>query len=238
MHILFRLLLVFSFTIIVVHSQGARGGGGGSRGGGGYRGGSRGGTGCQGADCSKAGIIAGSVIGGVLGLIGIIVLTIFCCRRYRAQHADSNDTFISKSSTNERYRNYQTYEEDYFNNGDWLSRYHQYGRWNGPHRMSLVFDRNTNRVTGNGSDNVGKFIIDGTFSLENQRVAMVKTYELGTGDPKENFGHTVDLQMTWNSKNGQFEGKWCVNANHYRGEDNFEMKYADISKTPFEKRID
>ncbi|CAF2086521.1 unnamed protein product [Rotaria magnacalcarata] len=238
MHILFRLLLVFSFAIIVVHSQGARGGGGGSRGGGGYRGGSRGGTGCQGADCSKAGIIAGSVIGGVLGLIGIIFLTIFCCRRYRAQHADSNDTFISKNSTNERYRNYQTYEEDYFNNGDWLSRYHQYGRWNGPHRMSLVFDRNTNRVTGNGSDNVGKFIIDGTFSLENQRVAMVKTYELGTGDPKENFGHTVDLQMTWNSKNGQFEGKWCVNANHYRGEDNFEMKYADISKTPFEKRID
>ncbi|CAF4039414.1 unnamed protein product [Rotaria sp. Silwood1] len=85
MSIAFRLLLIVALVAIFVNSQGARGGsrGGGSRGGSGYRGSTSRGSSCQGSNCHIAGIIAGSVIGGIFGIIAIISLTIFCCRRYR-----------------------------------------------------------------------------------------------------------------------------------------------------------
>ncbi|CAF3892582.1 unnamed protein product [Rotaria sp. Silwood1] len=229
MSIAFRLLLIVALVAILVNSQGARGGsrGGGSRGGSGYRGSTSRGSSCQGPNCHIAGIIAGSVIGGIFGIIAIIFLTIFCCRRYRGRSSESNTSFLNKSSTNGNNRSYQTYEEDCFKNGDWQTRYYQYGQWHGPHRMSLIFDLASNRVTRKGYDEVGKFIVDGTLSIENQRIALTKIYEPGTGDAKENFGHTVTLQLTWNSSHAQFEGKWFVQTNHYRGEDKFELKFIE-----------
>lgn len=101
--------------------------------------------------------------------------------------------------------------------------------------MYLTFNRTTNRISGHGYDDVGKFTVDGAFSVENQAITMSKTYEIGTGDSKENFGHTVNIQIRWNSTSAQFEGKWFVDTNHYRGEDNFEMKFGDVSKPTFEK---
>ncbi|CAF3785955.1 unnamed protein product [Rotaria sp. Silwood1] len=240
MHIVFRLVLIVALVVILVHSQGARGGsrGGGSRGGSGYRGGTNRGSTCQGSNCHKAGIIVGSVIGGILGLIAIIFLIIFCCRRYRGRPSESNASFITKSSTNERNKTYQTYEENYFKNGDWMSRYYQYGQWHGPHLMSITFDHATGRVTGHGYDDVGKFTIDGTFSEENQRIALTKIYALGTGDAKENFGHAVSVKLIWNTSHGQFEGKWFVQTNNYRGEDKFELKFGGSSESFLEKRVD
>ncbi|CAF1226655.1 unnamed protein product [Rotaria sordida] len=241
MRIVFRLLLIVALVAVLVHSQGARGGsrGGGSRGGSRYRGGgtSRGSS-CQGSDCRKVGIIVGSVIGGILGLIAVIFLIIFCCRRYRGRPSESNTSFINKNSTNELNKTYQTYEENYFKNGDWMSRYYQYGQWHGPHLMSLTFDHATGQVTGHGYDDVGKFTIDGTFSEENQRIALNKTYALGTGDPKENSGHAATIQLTWNTIHGQFEGKWFVQTSNYRGEDKFELKFGGSSESFLEKRAD
>lgn len=77
--------------------------------------------------------------------------------------------------------------------------------------------------------------MDGTFSTENERIAMNKVYEPGTGDSRENFGHTVALQLTWNPSQAQFEGKWFVQTNHYRGEDKFELKLEDSSGLLLEK---
>lgn len=178
------------------------------------------------------------MIGGVLGLIAIMCLITYCYRRRRGHPSQSNQAFVSENSGNGRNRTYQTYEDNYFKNGIWLSRYHQYGQWNGPHRMSLSFDRSSSRVTGHGCDNIGKFTADGTFSEENGRIAINKVYELDTGDSRENFGHTVALQLTWNPSHGQFEGKWFVQTNHYRGEGQFELKLEDSSGSLLEKRAD
>ncbi|CAF2809570.1 unnamed protein product [Rotaria sp. Silwood2] len=234
MHIVFRLLLIVALVAVLVHSQGSGGGsrgggsrGGGSRGGSSYRGSTNRGGSCQGSQCRLAGIIAGSVIGGIFGLIAIILLTIFCCRRYRNRSTELHTSFVDKSSTDGRNRTYQTYEEDCFKNGDWQSRYYQYGQWHGPHRMSLIFDRAASQVTGKGYDHVGDFTVDGTFSVEKQHITLTKTYALGTGDAKENFGHTVTVELTWNSSHARFEGKWFVQTNHYRGEDKFELKFGD-----------
>ncbi|CAF0760530.1 unnamed protein product [Adineta steineri] len=241
MHIVFHLLLIIALLGIVVHAQGARGGGGtrsGSSSSSRYRSSIRNESRCQGASCQRTGIIAGSVIGSVLALIAIIFLIIYCYRKYRSRPSQSNLAFVSQNSTNEQNRTYQTYEENCFKNGIWRGRYYQYGRWHEPHKIILSFDRKSDRVFGHGYDDVGKFTIDGTFSMETQRIVITKVYESGTGDSQENFGHTVTLQLTWNSSHAQFEGKWSVETGRYRGSDKFELKLEDSSEGLHEKTVD
>lgn len=44
---------------------------------------------------------------------------------------------------------------------------------------------------------------------------MDKKYILGTGNPQENLGHTVDLKLQW--QNGKFEGRYSVHTKKYQG---------------------
>ncbi|CAF2987358.1 unnamed protein product [Rotaria sp. Silwood2] len=200
-------------------------------------GGTRSGNSCQGSSCRTAGIIAGSVVGGIFALVAIFFLTLFCYGRFRRRSVDSNTDVVYTTTTDGPSRIYSTNAEDYFKDGDWQSRYHQYGRWHGPHQLSLMFDRATNKVAGHGYDGVGLFTIDGTFSVANQRMSLTKVYESGTGDRTENFGHTVILELTFNVRNGQFEGKWSVRTNHYCDEDKFELKLRDPLVTLVEKNV-
>ncbi len=55
-------------------------------------------------------------------------------------------------------------------------------------------------------------------------MGLTKTYQEGTGDLQQNLGHNVTTQMTWNSTQRHFEGKWFVQTNKYSGEDKFELK--------------
>lgn len=96
--------------------------------------------------------------------------------------------------------------------------------------MSLQYDRASSQVTGHGRDNIGDFTIDGTFFNETSQLILNKFYESGTGDSKENFGHTAALRLTWNAARRQFEGKWSVHHDRYRGEDRFELKFEDPSR--------
>jgi hypothetical protein len=80
------------------------------------------------------------------------------------------------------------------------------------------------KVTGSGSDDVGTFTVDGTYSVQSRRMGLTKTYQAGTGNPLENLAHQVTIQLTWNAQNNQFEGKWYVQTHKYRGEDKFELK--------------
>ncbi|CAF4769558.1 unnamed protein product, partial [Rotaria sp. Silwood2] len=85
------------------------------------------------------------------------------------------------------------------------------------------------KVTGQGKDDVGDFTVDGIFSSDNLRLALTQSYVAGTGDPKENLGHTSIIQTTWNSKNNQFEGRWYVRTHKYSGDDRFELKLQETS---------
>ena len=193
-------------------------------------GGTRSGSGCRGPQCRRAGIIAGSVVGGVVGLTLIILLIVYCCYRRRNRRSASNLPPINRQDPRHSLdRSDSTNKNVSFRSGVWSSRYYQYGRWQGPHRMSLQFDPASGQVTGHGRDNVGDFTIDGTFFNEASQLILNKFYELGTGVSKENFGHTAALQLTWNAAHRQFEGKWSVQHGRYRGEDRYELKFEDPS---------
>ncbi|CAF4295133.1 unnamed protein product, partial [Adineta steineri] len=70
-----------------------------------------------------------------------------------------------------------------------------------------------------------KFTINGIYSHETSRLGLSKKYQLGTGNKTENLGHTVTIQLTWNKTSNQFEGKWYVQTNKYRGNDKFQLKF-------------
>ncbi len=190
--------------------------------GGGYYGGS--GSLCTTYTCRQTnGIIAGSVIGGIVGLILLVFGTLCCCRHCKGRPFRKNSTFVNK--LNGKQLKQETYGVNPFQSGIWSSRYFQYTRWHGPYQFSLLFDPQSMKVTGSGSDDVGTFTIDGTYSTETSRIALTKTYQAGTGNRSENLGHQVTIQLTWNAQNNQFEGKWYVQTNKYHGEDKFELKF-------------
>ncbi|CAF3700888.1 unnamed protein product [Rotaria sp. Silwood1] len=85
-------------------------------------------------------------------------------------------------------------------------------KWHECYGLSLTFDRYLGKVTGQGNDDGGDFTVDGTFSSENLRLALKRSYVAGTGDLRENLGHTSTIQLTWNSNKNQFQGKWYCNS--------------------------
>jgi hypothetical protein len=112
-----------------------------------------------------------------------------------------------------------------FQSGLWESQYYQYDKWHGPHQLQLSFDGIQSKVTGSGSDNIGTYSIDGVYSIPTGRIGLTKTYELGTGNPVENLGHTVTIQVEWNRYNNQFEGKWYVRTSKFMGSGEFKLQY-------------
>lgn len=132
-----------------------------------------------------------------------------------------NTAFVHSSKSNGS--RYET-SDSIFRSGVWSSRYYQYGRWHGPHKFSLSFNSQSMKVTGKGSDDVGTFTIEGDYSTGTQRIGLTKRYQVGTGNPSENLGHGVIIQLTWNAQNNQFEGKWYVQTGKYHGDGIFELK--------------
>ncbi|CAF1469126.1 unnamed protein product [Adineta steineri] len=112
-----------------------------------------------------------------------------------------------------------------FSSGQWMSRYFQYKQWHGPHLFSLFFNHKQQKVTGSGEDDVGEFSIDGIYSLNTRRIALTKKYQKGTGNSSQNLGHTVIIQIKWDSQKQLFDGKWYVKTNKYQGEDRFELQF-------------
>ncbi|UJR38830.1 hypothetical protein I4U23_031495 [Adineta vaga] len=109
--------------------------------------------------------------------------------------------------------------------GNISSRYHQYGKWHNQNRLALSFDTQKFEVRGKGNDDVGVFTIFGVYSTKTQRLNLIKTYQHDRGDPKENLGHEVVIQLTRNLRNRQFEGIWYVRTNQYYQENKSELKF-------------
>jgi hypothetical protein len=138
----------------------------------------------------------------------------------------SNAAYVNKKVTknNEQDMN----DIDTFRSGYWTSRYFQYGKWHGPHRFSLSFDIQSMKVTGSGSDDIGKFTIKGVYSIKTNRIGLKKKYKSNTGNLFENVGQHATIRLSWNSENKQFEGKWHVYMGPQRhGKDQFELKFDE-----------
>ena len=54
-------------------------------------------------------------------------------------------------------------------------------------------------------------------------------YQLGTGDRRENMGHTATVQLKWNSVENRYDGKWYVRVPNYCGEGKLELERQESS---------
>jgi hypothetical protein len=157
-------------------------------------------------------------------LIGIALLIKGCCTSSTGTTAapvPENTTLINldQQNANEQKVNDVTL----FQSGIWLARYLQYDEWHGPHQFSLVFDHQSMKVRGSGSDDIGIFKIRGIYSNKTNEISLTKRYQPNTDDPSENFEHTVSIELTWNEDSEQFEGKWYVETSEYHGQNAFEL---------------
>jgi len=155
-------------------------------------------------------------------LLILIIFISLCCIWCLQRISDKNPVYVNSKPKKNVIEDSRIL--NLFQSGIWSSRYYQYNTWHGPAQFSLFFDPLSTNITGSGTDDVGTFTIDGTYSTESHRIGLTKKYKLGTGNQKENLGHEVTIQLTWNSHNNQFEGKWYVQTSKYNGEDKFELK--------------
>jgi hypothetical protein len=68
--------------------------------------------------------------------------------------------------------------------------------------MPIIFSQVSDRVDiSNMEDGVGVFAIEAMYSNETNRIGLPKIYQQGTGNPSENLGYRVTIQLTWNVVN-------------------------------------
>ncbi len=178
---------------------------------------------CSTAECQRIDIIICSSLGGIFGLALLICCIALCYEYCKDRPIQKNSNFVNFAHSKQFKE--EVYEANAFQSGIWSSRYFQYGKWHGPHQLSLSFDSQSLKVTGSGSDDVGTFTVDGTYSVKTRRIGLTKTYQAGTGNRSKNLGHQVTIQLAWNAQNNQFEGKWYIQTSKYRGEDKVELKF-------------
>ncbi|UJR34634.1 hypothetical protein I4U23_027411 [Adineta vaga] len=213
MHIIFRISLILIIFISVIYCQGTTGPKGRSR---------------PGRNHFYRGRHAGYMRSGyqipTTFIEYVITFGIFIVFLMALYHLWSN-SFPTPS--NEEYVNIGSNREkcDQFHSGFWLSRYYQYDKFHGPYRFSLLFDPETSKITGNGSDDIGEFVIEGVYSIKTNRIAFIKKYRKGTGNLIENLGHNVTIQVDWNCNQYQFEGKWFIKTKNYNEEGRVELKF-------------
>lgn len=119
-----------------------------------------------------------------------------------------------------------------FQSGSWESQYFQYKQWYKSYQMDLTFDTLKSEIIGSGVDVVGTFTIEGIYSTQTRRMALTKKYQLGTGNPLENLGHDVTIQLEWNRSTNQFEGKWYVRTRKFKGDGEFKMNFDRRNEQP------
>ena len=109
-------------------------------------------------------------------------------------------------------------EENIFQSGRWVSRYHQDGSWYSPHFQQINFNVIQGSLEGSGEDDVGQFNIIGHISNTALTMSMFKRY------PSEADGYEVKVDLEWNSRQNAFVGKWFVHTDTYQDSDRFELK--------------
>ena len=180
----------------------------------------QGGSSCNTDRCNKITIAVICTVAGI-AVIGCVIYVCYRTNSSTGTPAVNNGAFVQNISSNQTL---DMKNKSLFQSGTWKSQYCQYGKWHGPHQLSLTFTTNNTQVKGTGCDDVGSFNISGTYSTKTQRLAFEKKYQAGTGNRAENLGHKVIIQLEWNSHTNQFEGKWYVRTAKYSGQDKFTLK--------------
>lgn len=162
-----------------------------------------------------------------IGLVCCCCCLFLCLKREEGEPTQSNQTFITSNSNDVERGGENLYLSNAFQSGTWSCRYYQYDEWHGPHLLSLYFNNAHMTINGSGTDDVGTFTVDGFYSESTCRIGLTEHYQPGTGDPSQNFGHDVIIQLVYNVQKNQFEGKWYVQTHKYHGENLIELKFVE-----------
>lgn len=112
--------------------------------------------------------------------------------------------------------------------GSWRGYYPQYGSNHDLCEYYLAFYASPEptlvTVSGGGVDDVGQYTIKGLCNPSTRRLSFQKTYIAGTGNLRENLGHTVEYRGYGGTmiEHG-FQGKWYVHTHKYRGNGPFHL---------------
>lgn len=108
-------------------------------------------------------------------------------------------------------------------------RYYQYNTWHEPFLVQLEYANGN--IRGSGTDDVGAYDIIGNYSTTDTKMELTKQYKVGTGDPYENLGHKVKIDLKWNDSAQEFDGQWTVHTAKYHGQDKFALKLRQKIET-------
>lgn len=207
-------------------------------------GGGGGGGGSHSHDSSSGGGGGGSVsTGALIGIIaGVIIFALLYCFCHslskrkatsaQAKTARKQDTWIARKRAAIAGAPTANVAP-----GKYVGCYKQYNRLHVVPGFTLSIDHSTNEVNGRGTDDVGTYFLVG--EMAGKYVSLKKTYVLGTGNRRENKGHTVFMKLEYGkipdtlptpglsqllSQNGMgsrplywFSGTWHVAASTYSG---------------------
>lgn len=188
---------------------------------------------CSSISCRRyTALIAGSIVGGGISIILLLICISHCYRRCRRRPSQTNTTFVK--ATNHKSN---SYDSSLFKSGIWSSRYLQYGIWHGPTYLSLSFYSHLCEVAGSGSDDLGTFTIAGTYSTKTGRMGLTKVSRSDAGNRTEQLEDQVIIQLVWNSQSRQFEGKRYVRNKTYHEENRMELKFSRPSPPPPVDRV-
>jgi hypothetical protein len=73
----------------------------------------------------------------------------------------------------------QLVQENIFVSGLWKYQYQQYNQYHGPFPHQLVFNPKTRTLHGYGEDNVGQYVLNGSFSEATGQIEMIQHYQVG-----------------------------------------------------------
>lgn len=138
-------------------------------------------------------IVFAIFIGSWLGIPFILVGIFCCCGCFTGPKLQENLVFVNTKNSKQSKKELD--DVNVFQSGIWSSRYFQYNNWHGPHEFTLSFDPQSMKVTGSRSDNVGTFTIDGLYSYQTRRIGLTKQYQAGIGNPCQNLGHQMIIQL-------------------------------------------
>lgn len=179
-----------------------------------------------------AGIIVGSVLGGLLLLVclGVLCVAVFCaCFSIRGNPFRSNKTYVRTG-----FRMQNEVGDTLFRPGSFSGSYFKDGAWHGSEQFTLAFyPQDNQRLFGKGTDDKGTFVVNGTYSPRTLRMAFDKQYQAGSVDAARKPGSKSTIQVEYNPVTQNFEGKYYSKIGQQYQEEKYVMKIRGINHLVF-----
>ncbi|UJR30378.1 hypothetical protein I4U23_017913 [Adineta vaga] len=168
---------------------------------------------------SNTGIIVGSVVGGVVGLLCLcgfcflIICSWFSC--FKGTPFRSNNAYVR-----EGFFKHTDLAAGIFQSNSLSGYLYTDGSWYGPHNLTLGFYPTVDHtVHGKGKDHLGTFVATGVYSPRTLRMAFDKRYQSGLG----NVDLIMTIQVEWKPDTQSFEGKYYLKGNNHREEQKYML---------------